>query len=135
MTDENYIILNDISNWNDIYDSDKYLILYFTASWCGPCRKIEPFLKQLSNEYKSIYIIKIDVDNEETMDITYSMKISCMPTFIFIQNKKIFYSLEGANGEKLYNLINTFNEDLKLKNKEKENADENYNQKKEDSKE
>ena len=122
MSDENYIILKDIKKWSELYESDKYLILYFTAEWCGPCRRVEPVLKSLNNKYKSIYMLKIDVDNEDTVDITYSMKISCMPTFIFMKDKKIIYSLEGANLEKLYELVNIFNESIQF-NKEEKNID------------
>ena len=44
--------------------------VYFTASWCGPCRKIAPFFSDLAAEHGgSVQFVKVDVDaNQETAE-------------------------------------------------------------------
>ena len=44
--------------------------VYFTASWCGPCRKIAPFFSDLAAEHgASVQFVKVDVDaNQETAE-------------------------------------------------------------------
>ncbi|KAL3375217.1 hypothetical protein AABB24_006618 [Solanum stoloniferum] len=37
-------------------------ILYFTATWCGPCRYISPFYTNLPRKYPKIAFLKADVD-------------------------------------------------------------------------
>ena len=44
-------------------------VIYFTAKWCGPCKKVKPLLKDLMNEHNSgksendiIKLVTVDID-------------------------------------------------------------------------
>ena len=43
-------------------------ILYFTASWCGPCKALAPRMEKLSGQ---INYSKIDVDQNREMSTKY----------------------------------------------------------------
>lgn len=107
-TNTNFIKLESNEQWEKLYNSDKKLLVDFTATWCGPCQQIAPIFKDLSIEYKDIYFVKVDVDEYD--EITESMKIECMPTFHFIKNKTIIYTLTGANEIQLKTYTSVFNE-------------------------
>lgn len=79
-------------------------ILYFTAKWCGPCQRIQPFYKNLAENYDTIKFFKIDVD--ENSDLASRYNIKSMPTFIFYKNKDNFNILTGADSEKLIQRVN-----------------------------
>jgi thiol-disulfide isomerase/thioredoxin len=38
------------------------MVIDFSASWCGPCRFIEPAFKEMASRYTDVAFVKIDVD-------------------------------------------------------------------------
>ena len=103
-------------------------LLYFTASWCGPCQQIKPFLKELSESLKTsgeynIEFYMIDIDKNE--EFCNKCNIRSVPTFFIMNGKELLGSLSGADKTKLSEMIvNVFNEyNKKLKIKEVKNKD------------
>lgn len=62
-------------------------VLYFTATWCPPCRMIAPVFQSLSEEFTAIKFIKIDID--EYGDTASSFNIQSVPTFIFMKDGQV----------------------------------------------
>lgn len=56
-------------------------ILYFTASYCGPCKAMSPVINQLSKEYE---IIKIEIEKRPDLQQFYG--INTVPTLIALDN-------------------------------------------------
>lgn len=59
------------------------LIVDFSAMWCGPCRMMEPVLKELSSKIK---ILKVDIDELEVL--TRKLGIMSVPTMIIYKDGK-----------------------------------------------
>ncbi len=79
-------------------------VLYFTASWCDPCKKISPLFEELAEKNKDINFFKIDVNENEKLATIYN--ISSMPTFIYMKSNNDFEITKGANPETLKNGVN-----------------------------
>jgi thioredoxin-like negative regulator of GroEL len=56
-------------------------ILYFTASYCQPCRTLGPIMDSLEGK---INYSKIDIDQESELAIKY--KIRSVPTLVLVEN-------------------------------------------------
>lgn len=77
-----YDQLNEVL-WNN-KDNGNILMLYFGASWCGPCQKLK---EKFSEEKESIPLllpIHLDCDDEENEKIVEDWKIDSLPTQIFV---------------------------------------------------
>lgn len=83
---------------------DKYpKVLYFTASWCGPCKRIYPLFKSLVDTNKSITFYKIDINKNEELAAAY--KIETVPTFHFYPSRNRRAVFTGADEDKLRSYI------------------------------
>ena len=54
-------------------------VLYFSATWCGPCKMFKPVLQQVTSELGT-FVNYIDVD--QNTDLVSKFKISSVPTLI-----------------------------------------------------
>ena len=89
----------------DIYvkNSAPLTVLYFTATWCGPCKAIAPTVQAFSEKYPLVNFYKIDVDLLE--ELTMYAGVDCMPTFQLYKNGEHINTLEGANAVALEEMI------------------------------
>jgi suppressor of tumorigenicity protein 13 len=101
-------IITVVDNDTDIVIETKYpKILYFTASWCGPCKMVQPVYEELSVKYPKITFLKIDVDVNQKLAESY--EITSMPTFIILKNKEEYIKFYGAQIKKLRDTVEILN--------------------------
>lgn len=64
------------------------VLVDFYATWCGPCKMLSPVLEELAEERSNIKIIKIDVDQNESLAKQY--RVMSVPTlFLFKDGKQV----------------------------------------------
>jgi len=77
-------------------------ILYFSASWCQPCRTLGPIMESLSGQ---INYEKIDVDNNQDLSIKYGVRN--IPTLILVENGEAKDRMVGvASKERILDFYN-----------------------------
>lgn len=82
-------------------------ILYFTAEWCNPCKRLKPIAENLERE-GFINFQYIDVDDNP--ELCRNFEIRSVPTLIFIEDGKELRRLSGAtNRDGLLEFINGSN--------------------------
>jgi thioredoxin 1 len=78
-------------------------ILYFTADWCGPCKKVRPIVEEINKESIEKFMI-INVDTE--MDLAKNHNVSSVPTFILFENgQEVKRSIGAQTKEQLLGLL------------------------------
>ncbi|KDP44293.1 hypothetical protein JCGZ_22922 [Jatropha curcas] len=75
--------------------TSRLAVLYFTATWCGPCRFISPLFTNLAAKYLKTVFLKVDID--EARDVAARWNISSVPTFFFIKNGEEIDKVVGAD--------------------------------------
>ncbi|XP_074276228.1 thioredoxin H5-like [Silene latifolia] len=83
--------------------SDKLIVIYFTASWCSPCRFMAPVLDEYAAHYIDVEFNKIDVD--ELFSISQEFGVQTLPAFLFIKRGKEIDRVTGARREELQRKI------------------------------
>jgi len=93
------MLVETLGDFNALIKIHKKVVVDFTASWCGPCKKIAPFFVELAEKNRQIQFVKVDVDeNEETAK---ECAVRAMPTFHFYKDGVKVDELQGADPKKL----------------------------------
>ena len=99
--------LKDISEFNSILElsNGQPVLIDFYATWCGPCKALEPTLEAVKGEGYSVF--KVNVDNSQLLDILSNTGIRSVPSLIFYKDGEESARMTG-NVPKT-EIINKFN--------------------------
>jgi thioredoxin 1 len=71
------------------------VVLDFGATWCGPCKKLEPIIEELGLEKNgSVLMAKVDVG--EAPAIAQKFGVMGVPTVIFLKEGKPVHQFTGV---------------------------------------
>ncbi|MBL7885989.1 MAG: thioredoxin [Flavobacterium sp.] len=82
------------ADFDKLTNSDKKVLIDFYAEWCGPCKKMAPYLDKMATELKDkVTIIRIDVDKNEAL--ATELKVDALPTLMLYDKNKVTWQNVG----------------------------------------
>ncbi len=75
--------LNNSSEFNKVIEKGKWLV-DFSATWCGPCRMLEPVLEEFSKGHN---VVQVDI--EQFSDLAQQFGIMTIPTLIVFEDGEL----------------------------------------------
>lgn len=83
------------NSFENLIQSEKPVLIDFSAEWCGPCKMLAPILKQVKDSLGDrITIIKIDVDKNQELSSKYQVR--GVPTMVLYQKGKQLWRQSGV---------------------------------------
>ena len=79
------IKLSEASFQTEVLDTSTPVLVDFTAVWCGPCKMLEPIVKQLASDWQGkVKVVKLDIDENPNLAMDYH--VMGVPTLILFIN-------------------------------------------------
>ena len=86
--------VNESSFKDEVLSESLPVLVDFTATWCGPCKMLDPIVKQLADEWQDkVKVVKLDVDENANLAIQY--QVMGVPTLMLFVNGEIKQRLTG----------------------------------------
>jgi rhodanese-related sulfurtransferase len=83
-----------VADFDKVITENKMVLVDIGATWCPPCRKMQPIVDQIKKEQGSnVYFLA--VDGGVDMDVMKHLQFESLPTFIIYKNGKEVWRKQG----------------------------------------
>jgi thioredoxin 1 len=83
---------------HQVLHSDKPVLVDFYATWCGPCKRMEPIIHELAGDYAGrVVVAQLDVD--QAQDIATRYGVQYLPTFAVFKGGEVVEQVVGAQSK------------------------------------
>ncbi len=89
------ILQADDTNFEaEVVQASGVVLVDFSATWCGPCKRLEPLVHEIADDYNGrLKVVKVDIDKAPTIAAKFA--VMAVPTLIFFRDGKVVDQLSG----------------------------------------
>lgn len=100
----NVVVEVDKSGLESVIAENKVTLIDFTATWCGPCQAMKPWLKKTARNYEGkVKFVAVDVD--KSGEVAKEYQIKAMPTLVVLKDGKEVGRVVGAKQSEIKAMI------------------------------
>ncbi|MBW4632613.1 MAG: thioredoxin [Iphinoe sp. HA4291-MV1] len=101
------VTITDAEFETEVLRANKPVLIYFWASWCGPCQLMSPLVNSAATTYSDrLKVVKMEVDPNPVTVKQY--QVEGVPALRLIQGDKLLVSAEGViSKDKLLSLLDS----------------------------
>jgi thioredoxin 1 len=105
MASSNVVTVNDQNFESEVLNSDRPVLVDFTATWCGPCKMLSPIVDKLADEFVGTYkVAKVDIDESGQTARKYGIR-SVPTVMVFKGGQKVAQHVGVTQRDKLVSLL------------------------------
>ncbi|QEC44421.1 thioredoxin [Pseudobacter ginsenosidimutans] len=83
-----------METFNELIQSETPVLVDFYADWCGPCKAMDPVIKDVAGAVKGkARIVRVNIDKNTAAPRAY--QVQAVPTFILFKNGKVLWRHPG----------------------------------------
>ena len=93
-------IMTKLTNENfekEVLNYKGKVLIDFNAIWCGPCRMMEPVLKQFEGNNPHIKVCTVDTDEQQELTMKYD--VHSIPMFLAVEDGNVVGKTVGVSSE------------------------------------
>jgi thioredoxin 1 len=79
----------------EVLQADGLVVVDFGATWCGPCKKLDPMLEELSTEYEGQGVKVRKVDVGESPQTAQRYRVLSVPRVLFFRGGEVREQITG----------------------------------------
>ena len=84
-------------NFDQIIRQEKLTFVDFYASWCAPCRQMQPIIDQFEDRMGArTDLLRIDIEDPEMHEIVRRFRIVSVPTLMFFRRGEVLWRQSGS---------------------------------------